>query len=271
MEVKPKVIDTWEAYWELDEEGDLYKNGILYLQCINDIRLCGLGLVVTRDPPTIPYRHWRIAHLMTNQSMDKELWRVRTANPNPDGWIEKLFRNQVDMVARDFLNHWTSGNTKPIMVGDIQVGTAYFDEADGEDYTATITDPRFLSSVKVVHDADGRVRSWGSEGVHMQQGHRFTQQFIGRQSGLRAHQEFRKKMYENRFRALGIDPADPESVKSFIEDKVLRMDDLPDYCSGIATTVAEAMSSKSLPLTFPSKEEADQYMVDFHITLKEDK
>lgn len=142
----PQIIDTYENYYELDETGNLYRNGILVNTDIQRIKLWH-GHLMT----------WKHIHWMQLDRANESPWAKMSELEREcnDASMRKLL-NLHNVEGRDYFNAWTSGHREVIKVGDKTIGYAYFNTGESEDYSVTITDPMFMSRINEVVEDDGR-------------------------------------------------------------------------------------------------------------------
>jgi hypothetical protein len=134
--VKETIIDTFENYYHLDETGNLYINGILTKIDVLSIRLIAGTMVM--------------------------VWEKLRRRPDPDDqFLEDLLRKDKPL-DRDYFHMWTTGNKKPITVGDATIG--FIDGDLDSDYKVIITQQGFASKIVEFHDEEGNRRHVGTEG-----------------------------------------------------------------------------------------------------------
>ncbi len=161
-DTKPCIIDTGEHYYELDEEGKLYRNGVLVATHVKSI-----------------FRIGQSANCLSFSTPPSWVDTILGKTCNNDNWLLELIKEDTDH-DRDYLNRWTTGPALPIKVGESVVGMAYFDNGKDQDYSVTITDPDFLGRISAVQEVDGRMRTRDSDHSYKRAGGMFGRQFIGR-------------------------------------------------------------------------------------------
>lgn len=172
IEVKPRVIDTGLHYFELDEEGVLFQNGIRVDTDIVKIQQYGDRLM-TWSKSLVGLLQCKIKLEQQTES-SRDYFSYWTGGKQDDRWLEeKLLENVSD--GRELIAKWTESYTA-ITIGEQIIGYATGD-LNG-DYKVSITDPSFMGRVTEVTEPDGRVRSRLTEGPLKHRGQRFANQFI---------------------------------------------------------------------------------------------
>ena len=192
----------------------------------------------------LAYKEWTDGSSIPLKFQDE----INQAFGQSDSWLEKLLKSDSSS-GRDFLSKWTSGKIEPIKIGDHVIGQAYFDTAEGKDYTVVITDPEFLGRIKTVHEADGRVRHHGTE---CRTNKWAREQFMGR---IRQRNSLRH--FNDNFNVQ--DSYDQHSLKARVLSE--------QQAEMVKSVVVE---SKDINLQ-QFGDEVDTYQCDFHISPREEK
>lgn len=239
IEVKPRVIDTGLQYFELDEEGVLFQNGIRVDTDIAKIQPYG-GRIMTWSKSLVGLLQGKIKLEQQTES-SRDYFNYWTGGKQDDRWLEeKLLENVSD--GRELLAKWTESYTA-ITIGEQIIGYATGD-LNG-DYKVSITDPSFMGRVTEVTEPDGRVRSRLTEGPLKQRGQRFANQFIN----LTGRQQMAPEMMMCKLSEAAKDELDAVEAAAKANLSV------QDYLANIA-------KDADLPLL-------DSYQSDFQITPRE--
>lgn len=172
IEVKPCVIDTGLHYFELDEDGVLFQNGVRVGTDIAKIQQHGY-LVMTWSKSMVALLQGKLK-LEQETEFTRDYFNYWTSGNQDDRWLKEKFLEKP-MDGQEFLATWTESYTA-ITIGDQVIGYATGDLKG--DYKVSITDPSFMGRVTEVAEPDGRVRSRLTEGPLKRRGQRFANQFI---------------------------------------------------------------------------------------------